>query len=701
MRNGDPKEVQLCPSSPHDSRRCVPARAELAFGRRRGKKKKGKHSRSRGGGALYAPAVLGTYASTLVVCGSSLLVGQAVLVACGWRRWSWLAPVVGLGPITAVAWGAVQLPGEGITALAATVAASALALLVLAGRVAGVGEAVRQGLPAAAVTLLAASIPFIVEARFGVLGTGFNVDMSQHLFAADWLGDPVGPAPGLVEQGYPLGPHGLAVAAAEPGGNLVHGFSGLTIAVPVLSALCALTVLRELPPLRRALGTALVALPYVVASYLAQGQFKELMQGLFLLGFALCLHELGRGRAGAAPRRPALAAVPLAAIALGSLYSYSAPGLVWLGAAAVLFGAAELLRRRRLEDPVVVARRVALPVAVGAVVLVAGVAPELGRVIDFQGSAVKVANAGDRGEAPFERPRDSDRAGGDRGESGEEEDRGGGRFNNDLGNLFGEIWPLEALGVWPTGDFRVEPGDGAAPAVVFYAGAALAALALLFALRRWWRRGETAVPAALVAAIGIYVVARAVGTPYTDAKAVMMIAPLAMLIAVRELAAPDVLTARARLPRARAGAALAGAFLIAAGGSSLVALGNGPVGPDTYSPGLARIRSIFESQPTLLLADPDELANENGRDFLAWEARGGDPVCIEPAAAEPGGPSPTGIRYVVTTRGEDAPPFEDLSLRRRNGPYALWERRGPVDGAPPDGEAGNPSECALVLGQRE
>ena len=653
--------------------------------------------------------MLGTYASTLVVCGSSLLVGQAVLVACGWRRWSWLAPVVGLGPIIALAWGAVQLPGESVTALAAVAAASFLALLVLAGRVAGVGEAVREGLPAALVTLLAASIPFIVEGRFGVLGTGFNVDMSQHLFAADWLGDPVGPAPGLVEQGYPLGPHGLAVAAAEPGGNLVHGFSGLTIAVPVLSALCALTVLRELPPLRRALGAALVALPYIVASYLAQGQFKELMQGLFLLGFALCLHEISSGRVlssasaaagfGRGSRQWLLGGVPLAAIALGSLYTYSAPGLVWLGAAAVLFGGAELLRRRS-EDPVALARRVALPVAVGAVVLVAGVAPELGRVIDFQGSAVKVANAGDRGEAPFERPRDSDRAGGDGGKSGEEEDREG-RFNNDLGNLFGEIWPLEALGVWPTGDFRVEPGDGAVPAVVFYAGAALAALALLFALRRWWRRGETAVPAALVAAIAIYVVARAVGTPYTDAKAVMMIAPLGMLIAVRELATPDVLTAHARSPRARAGAALAGAFLVAAGGSSLVALGNAPVGPDTYSPGLARIRSIFENQPTLVLADPDELANENGRDFLAWEARGGNPVCIEPAAAEAGGPSPTGIRYVVTTLGEDAPPFQDLSLRRRNGSYALWERRGPVDGAPPDGEAGNPSECALVLGQRE
>jgi MYXO-CTERM domain-containing protein len=328
--------------------------------------------------------------------------------------------------------------------------------------------------------------------------------------------------------------------------------------------------------------------------------------------------------------------------------------------------------------------------------ILAAAAPELGRVIDFQGSAVKVANAGDRAEAPFERPREPDRGG--RGRSGEEGDREGGRFNNDLGNLFGEIWPLEALGVWPTGDFRVEPGDGAVPAIVFYAGAALAVLAVLFALRRWWRRGETAVPAALVAAIAVYAVAWAVGTPYTDAKAVMMIAPLAMLIAVRELAAPDVLTGRARSPRARVVAVLAAAFLVAAGGSSLVALGNAPVGPDEYSAGLARIRSIFESQPTLVLADPDELANENGRDFLAWEARGGDPVCIEPAPGTSPGPPPDGIRFVVTTRGETEPPFAGLRRRRQELPYTLWERRGPVGAPASDGPPGRPSECGLALG---
>lgn len=651
--------------------------------------------------------MLGTYASTLVVVGSAALVGQALLLVCGWRRWSWLAPVVGLGPVTALAWGAVQLPGEGLTALGAVAVVSVACLVGLVGRVEGVGGAVREGLPAALVTLVAASIPFIVEGRFGVLGTGFNVDMSQHLFAADWLADPVGPAPGLVGQGYPLGPHGLAVAAAEPGGgNLVHGFGGLTIAVPVLAALSSLAVLRKLPPVRRALGAALVGLPYMVASYLAQGQFKELMQGLFLLGFALCLQEITSGGAPAAvgsgegSRQRRLAAVPLAAIALGALYSYSAPGLVWLGAAGVVFAVAELVRRRRVQQPSVLARRAVVPVAVGLVVLVAGAAPELGRVVDFQGSAVKVANAGDRGEAPFERPRDQGRAG-DGGSSGGEahEHRKGRRFNNDLGNLFGEIWPLSALGIWPTGDFRLEPGDGAVPAVAFYVGAALGLVALAFGLRRWLRRGETAVPAALVAAVAIYLAARVVGTPYTDAKAVMMIAPLAMLIPVRELLAPDVLRLDAGSLRGRAAAALAAAFVLGAAVSSLLALGNGPVGPTDYSSGLARVRSIFEGQPTLVLADPHELRSENGRDFLAWEARGGDPVCIEGADPDSRGPSPAGFQYVVTTEGEDAPPFAGLELRRASEPYALWERRGGVDGRPPAGEQGNPSECGLALGE--
>jgi len=640
--------------------------------------------------------VLGTLASTLLVCGAALLIGQALLAACGWRSWSWLAPAVGLGPLLAVAWGAVQLPGEGTAALGAVAALCAASAIVVAGRLEGLSPALREGLPIALATLALASIPFIVEGRFGVLGTGFNVDMSQHLLAADWLADPVASTPGLVEQGYPLGPHGLAAAAAElAGGNLVHGFDGLTLAVPVLAALASLAVLRELPPLRRAVGAALVALPYVVASYLSQGQFKELVQGLFLLGFALCLHELARGWGAGSPRRRLLAAVPLAAIAIGSLYSYSAPGLAWLGGAAILFAAAELVRRRS-EGPRVVVARAAVPVAVGLLALVIGSAPELGRVADFQGNAVNVASGNDHGDPPFDRRPDP----GPDGEQAAGSDGGGERrrHNNDLGNLFNQISPAEALGLWPSGDFRVDPGGGAVPAVVFYAGVLVGALALLVALRRWLRRGETAVPAALLAAVLVYVAALVAATPYTAAKAVMMIAPLAMLVSVRELLAPDVLTGTTRGWRGRGLAALAAAFVLGAGVSSLLALGKAPVGPDTYSPGLSRMRSIFEGEPTLVLADAGALRDEHARDFLAWEARGGEPVCIEPAVAGRGSPPPAGFRYVVTSEGEREPPFAGLTETRTNGPYTVWERRGPVRDRPPDGAQGKPSECGVGLG---
>ena len=59
-----------------------------------------------------------------------------------------------------------------------------------------------------------------------------------------------------------------------------------------------------------------------------------------------------------------------------------------------------------------------------------------------------------------------------------------------LGNLFNPISPLEALGIWPSGDFRLDPGDGAMPAAGYYLGGALALVALGYGLAWWLRRGE-------------------------------------------------------------------------------------------------------------------------------------------------------------------------------------------------------------------
>src|SRR6266511_3583758 len=628
--------------------------------------------------------MLGTYVSALLVIGASLAVGQAALVVCGWRRWSWLAPGVGIALLLAVAWGTVRLPGEAATALAVLGALTAAALVVLWRlRPDGIAVAARDAAPAALLALAGASIPFFVEGHFGVLGTSFNPDMGQQLFAADWLFDPHRPEPDLIQNGYPVGPHSLAaVLATVNGGNLVSGFSGLTIAVPVLATLSSLVVLRELPPIQRAVGAALVALPYMAASYLAQGLVKELLQALFVLAFALCLHELARGEPAARGPRALLAAVPLGLIALGSVYAYSAPGLAWLGATAGLFAILELVRGRLSgRDLGGVLRRAAVPAAIGLAVVAGGAAPELGRVMEFRGTALDVARA-EKPDIGAKQPvKQSSGGGGEQKPSGATgaEDSGTTEqveFDNRRGNLIDQISPLEALGVWPTGDFRLDPGAGAAPAAFFYACALLGALALGVGLAGWWSRGETAILAALVAALAIYVAARVASTPYTAAKATLMIAPLATLIPVRELLAVGPAASRGvprRLIPPRARLALGAAFVLGAGFSSLLALVNAPVGPRDYSLGLALLRSAVIDRPVLVLAPQKQIADEHAEQFIAWELRGVRALSVETGGGETrSGRPPDAVVYVITGRAGPSPPYEDAELVKRVKPYRLW-----------------------------
>src|SRR5256885_4215110 len=151
-----------------------------------------------------------------------------------------------------------------------------------------------MGLPVAVLALLAPSLPFLVERRFGILGTGLNPDMSQHLFAADQLVH--GQGGRLLGQGYPLGPHSVVVAASKgTGASLVHSFDGLVLAISVAAALAPLALLAPFALWRRVVCAVLVGLPYLAASYLIQGAFKETMEALFVLAFAIGLHELARG----------------------------------------------------------------------------------------------------------------------------------------------------------------------------------------------------------------------------------------------------------------------------------------------------------------------------------------------------------------------------------------------------------------------
>jgi hypothetical protein len=600
----------------------------------------------------------------MAVCISSLAIGQAALSLCGARRWSPLAPAIGLALVCALCWATVRMPGHGAISAIVILVLTVAAAIYLRGRIEGGEEALRIGLPVALGALLATALPFAVEGHFGILGTGFNPDMSQHLLATDRLAHGVGSP--LLHQGYPLGPHSIVVALNKGLGiGIVQGFDGLTVAAAIIAPLTALAAFSDQPWWRRTAAALLVGLPYLVASYFAQGAFKEVIQALFVLAFVLALRESTRTW-----RDLTLRYIPAALIAIGSVYVYSFPGLIWLAAIGAIWAATELVlqrssaggalvggsvrKRRPLFRPTDSASEPPSPgekpsartdpptratgpaatraMSLAVLVLAIGTLPELGRMIDFHSFETFDPNG------------------------------------PGLGNLFGQISPFTALGIWPSGDFRLSPGSGAAPALAYFAGAAFAALLFVYGLIVCVRRRETTVLAGVVAVGLLYAAARLGGTPYTSAKALEVAAPLATLAIL--------------LPLSRRPVALL--YLAAAGVCSLLALANAPIGPTSYSPALTGLRPLLAAGSTLVLAPDSLLADEQGDRYITWELRGGR-VCIEPASAA-GGRPPAGIRFFVTS-GTSRAPFSWLSFRRQAGHYALWERRGAI---------GGPSPCPLI-----
>jgi hypothetical protein len=254
-----------------------------------------------------------------------------------------------------------------------------------------------------------------------------------------------------------------------------------------------------------------------------------------------------------------------------------------------------------------------------------------------------------------------------------------------LGNLFNPISPLEALGIWPSGDFRLDPGDGAMPPAGFYLGELLGIVALAYGLAWWLRREERAVPAALAAAAGMYAYAH-VARALLSGEPALELGALRWAIARRRRGVVGLWVRRE--PAVRVG--LMVSFCGAAAACSLLALVNGPVGPRTYAPQLTELRRELGARSTLVLAPDHLLADEHGRDYVNWELRGGR-VCVEVAEPPSPQPPPAGISHVITNASATKPPFGGLRLVRRAGPYLLWERRPPPPG---------PGSCPPITIQR-
>jgi hypothetical protein len=639
--------------------------------------------------------MIGTYVSAALICAASLLVGRALLLIAGRNSWSWLEPAAGFGAVLTVTGVLARAPGHGTSAtlgLVLLLIAAAAVLIAMRPAADGPeseqigrfqahrrGEVLRWGLPVAIAVAVVLSIPFAVSGHWGLLGVGFNNDLGLHLAWAEWLRSGFGPVP---DAGYPLGPHGLAVAvAAVPGISLGQAFVGEIFAIGVLTGLTALSALRDFGAGRRLLAATMVAVSYLGASYFAQGAFKELAEALFVLAVAVGLRDIESLRSRDVPRvegpygcltRGTSAggvvriALPWLAIAGGVFFSYSFAGLAWPIVTVALWSLTLPAVRRALA-PRALLRFLLRPVTLLTIVVLAGLAVVATLVgpFGFVHSFNKVAGT----------------------------------------NTYGPVSPAEALGVWPATNYRLEAPGGAH--LTALAGA-IGVLAVLVGTTWWVRRRELAVPLGLGACVLLYLAALPTSGDYSHAKALMIGAPLAMLVAIRPLLAEFPFPSRRRADRSsrtgpigpsagvwRVGwGVLAVVFIGGAIYSSFLALRNAPVGPPGHGAELRAFLPIVHGKP-VLYAGQDR--------YAAYELLGADthvPLVEfpDPGVAEnPEKPFDTGdayspidfdsfsrgtldgFPYVVTGRAawnSQAPSgFRRIAATPS---YILWERTGEV-----------------------
>jgi hypothetical protein len=608
------------------------------------------------------------YLSALAVCGASVAVGAAL--CCRARDWTWTAPPVGLAALVLLALVAVRLPGHGSTAAVALALATLASLVVVARRGVAAGPLL-EGLPVAAIVLALVSLPFIANDRIGELGSYILDDLSFHLAQADALRT-LGAAAHITSDGYPNGPHAL-VAALESGFGVGPSgpFTGLLMAAPILTALTALAALDGARWYLRIPAAAIAGVPYLVASYYAEGAFKEPLLALFVLGFVLILREWRRS--GEAPARHVVA---LALTCAGGVAVFGVAALAWPGAVLAWLVVFELatgrlrvdLRRWRPR------RGLAVAAAAGGVAVAVAVAVSASAFFDEgPGKYLTVKSAG--------------------------------------GNFFGQLSPLEAFGVWRHPDFRVLLGSQ-----LLKPGVLLACAVVAFGLVWCWRRRDWDLMAGVLGVVSVYLVARPVAAAYFNGKALAVAAPLLTLLAVKALAtlaSPP----RRWLPLAAAG--VLALYLAVAASSSALALRGARVRPQERGPDLAAFRHRVVDQPTLYLGRdnyaPWELHGAVLRGFQGYDTPLGTGVPDEPSKAATDAHQPAAdvdsvdpgflnfFRYLVAPRTAyaSAVPANFHPVARTRW-HVLWER---TSFTPPrhhlaEGEApGKLLDCATAAGR--
>lgn len=585
-----------------------------------------------------------------IVCVGALVLGQAILKLCGAHEWSWLAAPVGLSAEVLVASTAVHVPGRAVTT------AVALGLLIVGAAVWLVGDRrmhpplldLLAPLPAAMLAL----VPFLANGRSGTIGVSFNNDMAAHqLLAEAYRSETVEHISGLAPLDYPLGPHALAATLAEAlGTGTDTTFAALTIAAVVLLAMTALGVLRDVSPPGRVLAATLVGVPFLVAGYYGQGSFKEVLQAMLVLGTVVGLVQWSE-------RPSRLRGVPLAIVFAGSISVYGFLGLPWLvGAVGAAVAIAGLLRLREgsLSTWVAGLRGQLVPLAIAVGVLAVVLVPQAERLGHFLSRAGKA--------------------------------NGTGIASDDLGNLAGRLPIWEAFGIWDNPDYRLPASDG------FSTDAWTAFVVILVGFGVVWavRRRQWLLPVSTAVAFAIWVVSDRTQSPYVAAKALVILSPLLLLVAVRPLV-------RFELPRgggwrkalAFVGPVLALVLVVKVVGSSWDALRISRIGPRAHTAELHSLRPMLHGRRTLYLGNSD---------FALWELAGvradAPVVGFQRLPFSPDKPWTYGqaldfdsvdartlntFDWVISTRdGAASQPPPQMQLVRQTRSFDLWRRRGTV-----------------------
>lgn len=227
------------------------------------------------------------------------------------------------------------------------------------------------------------------------------------------------------------------------------------------------------------------------------------------------------------------------------------------------------------------------------------------------------------------------------------------------GNLLGPLDPLQALGIWPAGDFRVDPDSTVATAVLVCLGLLAALIGLWIA---WRRRAEPTLlyASGLLAAAAIVLI----GSPWAGGKALATASPILLSLAV--LGA----FAALRLDRFVGGLLL----LAVAGGvlwSNVLAYGGASLAPFAQLRELERIGEEYSGQGPALMTEYNPYG---ARHFLRrLDAEGASELRSREVPLADGGIVPKG--YAVDT--------DQLDLSGLLTYRTLVLRRSPVRSRPP------------------